>query len=62
MTVPCASCAANRRRRHPQGMNHLLDWLDLLSDPTYSLAVSFNESGPCIVLTNGVNEMWWPLT
>ena len=43
-------------------MKHLLDWLDLLSDPTYSLAVSFNESGPCIVLTNGVNEMWWPLT
>ena len=44
-------------------MIYLLDWIDLLADPAYTLAVSFNESGPCVVLSSDDgNVMWWPLT
>ena len=45
-------------------MIYLLDWIDLLADPAYTLAVSWNDSGPCVVLEDKAagNVMWWPLT
>ena len=44
-------------------MIYLLDWIDLLADPAYTLAVSWNDSGPCVVLEDASgNVMWWPLT
>ncbi len=48
----------------PHRVTYLLDWIDLLADPAYTLAVSWNESGPCVVLEDAAagNVMWWPLT
>ncbi len=45
-------------------MIHLLDWIDLLANPAYTLSVRWNESGPCVVLEDATagNVMWWPLT
>ena len=43
-------------------MIYLLDWMDLLRDPAYTLEVSFDESGPVVVLEGYGNRMVWPLT